>query len=296
MGRRDHLTEEQKAEARARAKQQYFLKQQGKAGYVDASEMQQRIRKLHDDHQITFQRISEKARVDVNVVEWHYHGHTGARPDVPLTQCIWRVHNAIMTTQFGPADVAAQIRSHGTQRRLRAMIAAGYPQHWLAEHTGRRVAQLNNFLVKEREYVSAAHAADVEQLYRKYADTDPVTVGVTSKAKAYSLGVARKRGYPPGTCWDDDTIDDPAAIPEWTGACGSERGYQIHWREKIPSCEPCRLAHQQYKNENPGSARARVHRDEILRLHAEGYDSARIAERLGVSERTVTRTIKEFTP
>src|SRR5690606_40281199 len=39
------------------------------------------------------------------------------------------------------------------------------------------------------------------------------------------------------------SIDDPDAFPEWTGACGTVHGRQVHMREKIPMCDPCRKAH-----------------------------------------------------
>lgn len=282
-----NLTEEQRAESRARAKKNWYLKQQGQGGYVDAAEIQQRIRKLHDEHQITFQRISEKAGVDVTIVKWHYQGYAWPRPHEPLTQCTWRVHNAIMTTVFGPADVAAQIRSHGTQRRLRALVAAGFPQHWLAEATGRSTAAVNNFLVKSRKFVDSEYAAAVEQVYRKYIDTDPVTVGVTSRARACALKVAAKRAWEPGHCWDDDTIDNPDAIPEWTGACGTQEGYRIHIREEIPPCDPCR----ETSSFSLMAARFDPTKFRIL-MEQSGFNADLMAERLGVTTDSIRRWAK----
>lgn len=248
MARRDHLTEAEKEIERAKARHRAYLKEQGRGGMVDASEMQARIRKLHDVHQISFQRIAEKTGVDLANVKWHYHGRSFSRPSDPLTQCQWRTHNAIMTTPFGPADVKQDIRATGTQRRLRALIAVGYSQKWLAEATGRSLEHLNHFLRMDAEYVGAEHAAMVEQVYRKYAHTDPAEVGIEQRIISYSRTVARKRKFHPPLCWDEDTIDDPAALPEYTGACGTEEGYRIHVRETIfegnplPPCDACRDA------------------------------------------------------
>lgn len=240
-----NLTEAEKVEVRARNKKRWLLKQRGQGGYVDAAEMQARIRKLHDVHEIGFQRIADKTGVDLANIKWHYAGRSTARPDKPLTTCQWRVHNAVMTTPFGPADRKIQIRSTGTQRRLQALVAAGYSQKWLAEHTGRALEHLNNFMVKNRVEVSAEHAAVVEQIYRKYIDMDPAEAGVSQRGMIYARIVAKKRSYPPGVCWDDDTIDDPEAVPEWTGACGTEEGYRVHIRETLegnylPPCPACK--------------------------------------------------------
>lgn len=247
MGRR-HMTEAEKEVERAKAKQRAYLKAQGRGGYVDAAEMQARIRKLHDVHQISFQRIADRTGVDLANIRSHYYGKAITRQNAPLTICFWKTANAVMTTPFGPADVRQQIRACGTQRRLRALIAAGYPQSWIAGHTSRTLAHLNNFLITNRVEVSAAFAMEVEQLYLKYSEMDPVEAGVSPRNAAYARTVGQKRGYEPVICWDEDTIDRPDAVAEWTGACGTPEGYRVHIRETIfeknplPLCDPCRAA------------------------------------------------------
>ena len=57
--------------------------------------------------------------------------------------------------------------------------------------------------------------------------------------------------------WDDDTIDDPAAFPDWTGKCGTPDGYDAHYKMKIlPSCQPCRDARAAYRKEQKEAKRA----------------------------------------
>ena len=246
-------------EERARAKRRAYLKSQGMGGYVDASEMQARIRKLYDVHQVPFQRIADRTGVDLSNVRSHYYGRAITRDNAPLTTCFWKTHNAIMTTSFGPADVRVNIRGHGTVRRLQALIAAGFPQQWLAETTGRSLAHLNRFILKEHAEVSAEHAAVVEQVYRKYSEVDPVDVGVPPRSKAYAQTVAKKYGYHPASCWDEDTIDNPDAIPEYTGECGSEEGYRIHVRESMagrrnPPCAACKAVVEVTRPGNVGAS------------------------------------------
>ncbi|MCZ0974983.1 hypothetical protein O1L55_34520 [Streptomyces albulus] len=45
-------------------------------------------------------------------------------------------------------------------------------------------------------------------------------------------------------------LDDPAAIPEWTGCCGTDRGYHLHRAEHLPMCSPCQGAHEDWLAEH----------------------------------------------
>jgi hypothetical protein len=245
--RRREMTEAEKEAERARAKQRAYLKAQGMGGSVDASEMQARIRYLHDVHLITFERIASRSGVDLASVRSHYYGKAITRPGqtAPLTTCFWKTHHLIMTTRFGPADVT-RVDATGTLRRIQALVADGFPQSWMGERLSRDLAHLNYTLKAKPETIVPEFASEVEQFYRKYAGTNPQDHGVTPRNSAYARTVARKRGWAPSICWDWDTIDDPKAFPEWTGACGTAEGYRVHIRETVfegnplPLCDRCR--------------------------------------------------------
>jgi transcriptional regulator with XRE-family HTH domain len=291
MAKRAEMSEAEIEAERAKAKQRAYLKALGRGGYVDAAEMQARIRKLHDVHQITFERISQKTGVDQATIKAHYHGEwsvvRGRRSGDALTTCTWATANAVMTTRFGPADVRQCIRSTGTQRRLRAMVAAGYPQRWLAETTGRPLAALNHFLLRGSIEVTKEHAAAVEQTYRKYVDTDPLDVGIPPRSKTYALGLARKHGYEPSICWDEDTIEDPAALPEWTGECGTPEGYRIHVRDHLPLCPACK---QRVETQPIQKEQLIFHHENFARAMANrGMIIKDMVERTGISPDTLLR-------
>jgi hypothetical protein len=132
-------------------------------------------------------------------------------------------------------------------RRLVALRVAGWPVGVLLTmiecHNRGNFQKLCNGRAKR---IGPVPFREIAELYEKLKDVDPLDWGVglraTRVAKAYVLGL------PGPSCWDDDTIDDPEAIPEWTGACGTEEGYRVHVRETIfnnnplPLCDPCRTA------------------------------------------------------
>ncbi|MFG3050351.1 hypothetical protein ACGFZP_05255 [Kitasatospora sp. NPDC048239] len=129
------------------------------------------------------------------------------------------------------------IDATGSIRRLQALTAAGWPQAQLADRIGSTPGNISALLRRDRTIVRTARA--VRSSYNELWSTDPLTEGVTAQAVARARNHARANGWAPVGAWDDDTIDDPAAVPDWTGECGTAAGYWIHRREGIPRCQPC---------------------------------------------------------
>ena len=88
----------------------------------------------------------------------------------------------------------------GSIRRLRALVAIGWPQAEL----GRRLG-LNTTPMPTDRPITAGRARAIADLYRELWDVP----GPSRLAAAR----ARRRGAVPPTAWDDDTIDDPRAQP-----------------------------------------------------------------------------------
>jgi len=129
----------------------------------------------------------------------------------------------------------------GTRRRLQALVYAGWTQSELA-----RRMQMNrsNFArTIDSGLVEVATLKTVQALYDQLWRTDPVEAGVPAHRATAARQIATSRGWAPTGAWDDDRIDDPAAHPDWTGHCGTPRGRNIHYRIKVPVCQPCRNAH-----------------------------------------------------
>ncbi len=193
---------------------------------------------------------------------------------------------AVLSIRFtGLSERGSVGSSLGTRRRIQALAASGWPYRFIGgflDITDRRAFQLSC----AGGQVHAATAARVAKMYEKYADADPADYGVTKYASSRARQAALRNGYAPVHCWDPDTIYDPEAIPEWTGACGTPEGLRIHYREGIlPSCGSC-LATRQYAQ--AGSADSTFSGTKLREIRRKrGMELSEIAERLGVNKGTV---------
>lgn len=183
--------------------------------------------------------------------------------------------------------------STGVRRRLRALVAAGFGYNVLGELMDCS-AQAIYQLVKSEAPAHSSTVARVCMLYDKIAYSDPFDYGATMLGVSRAKGVARRNGWAPVQCWDEDTVDDPAAHPEWTGACGTPRGFRIHYRDGIlPVCQPCkdaRAEHLATLNRGRGGreAIAEFNRDKFIAVRTEkGYTVRALAQCAGVDEQCI---------
>lgn len=91
----------------------------------------------------------------------------------------------------------------GTARRLRALVAIGYTQSYLADRIGWRETNLPTLL--DDSPVSAATARKVAALFNELQ----MTPGPSDRSRRR----AQRHGWAPPLAWDEDSIDDPAAQP-----------------------------------------------------------------------------------
>jgi hypothetical protein len=187
----------------------------------------------------------------------------------------------------------------GTHRRLQALMANGWPQMRLGPHIGRHPVYVNALLQQPRIY--GVTAVSVAAAYDRLWNQDPRQHGVKTGTYKKVRGVARAHGWAPPGAWDDDTIDDVSAHPEWTGHCGTDRGWWLHNVNDIPVCARCQEAHDAWLAERkhlPAVERFRQlgyakgaasNRGAVLAADARelirvsGLDLAQVAERLGVT-------------
>jgi len=117
-----------------------------------------------------------------------------------------------------PVDAA------GTRRRVQALMRNGWSTGALAARSGRTAGAVWQMLRYER--VSPATAAAWRALYDELWDQEPPHgTRFERQAAARARRHASERGWPPPLAWDDDEIDDPAAVPiaGWERAVGRER-------------------------------------------------------------------------
>ncbi|MEU0427885.1 hypothetical protein ABZ235_30625 [Streptomyces canus] len=151
------------------------------------------------------------------------------------------------------APLGEVVHAAGTIRRLQSLGVAGWPVARLARETGRSPAQLARLMTATTVPVATARA--VAAFYARYSTTSPGLCGVPAMHARAARAHATAKGWAPHWAWDDDTIDDPAARPEWTGHCGTVRGADLHEKHGIPLCPPCRAA--LYRRQLRNAARER---------------------------------------
>ncbi|RSN13778.1 hypothetical protein DMH25_08295 [Streptomyces sp. WAC 01325] len=132
------------------------------------------------------------------------------------------------------------VHAAGTRRRVQALAVAGWPMHRLARETG--LAGSSIAWLMNAPNVPVSRARIVAALYARLSLANPVLCGVAPAIARAARDRAVAAGWAPASAWDDDTIDDPSALAEWTGYCGKARGVDLHHRHGIPLCPPCQDA------------------------------------------------------
>jgi hypothetical protein len=130
----------------------------------------------------------------------------------------------------------------GTVRRLQALAVMGWPAARLSRETGLSTYLIHRLTSGALSTVTVAEHRAVATVYDRLSTASPGLCGVSHIAARATRDRAAAAGWAPPAAWDDDTIDDPAAIPQWTGHCGTTRGADIHERDGIPLCPPCQDA------------------------------------------------------
>jgi hypothetical protein len=147
--------------------------------------------------------------------------------------------------------VGVRVSSLASRRMLAALNAIGFSYSFMGKVTGIACDQLAGYVRGNRgeAKISFGVAADIKLLYDKYNDQDPVACGVNKQSVVSLQRKHARLRTPVPACWDEETIGDPNALPQWTGKCGTYAGFCQHYKYKIPVCEPCRKAGSAYKQE-----------------------------------------------
>lgn len=181
----------------------------------------------------------------------------------------------------GKVAAGPQVPAVGLLRRLRALRADGFTNEVIAGLVGVTPEAVSELARRDRAMAYETTHREVAEAYRKLVGTRPADHAITPRAEKYTRAFARKRDWAPSICWDPDTIDDPDAHPEWTGACGTAEGIRIHRREGIPVCAYCRTACATAWVDDFDPAKMRELRT------ARGWSLRALAAELGFAYRTV---------
>ena len=156
--------------------------------------------------------------------------------------------NQILAVRPGNASAGNRsIPATGAIRRVRALIALGHRMGTIAAAAAMEVSTASYLMNGKPRTVHYELAGRVHTAYR--------ALGQKQGDFTRSLRRAEREGWAPPAAWNDEEIDDPQAIPDWTGHCGTDRGWWIHTTLKLPMCQACTDAHEQWKAEHRGLPR-----------------------------------------
>lgn len=145
-----------------------------------------------------YRRIGELAEIDCRVVQRMHRQQT-----VYATTAARLMAVPVPMSPHTVASSGAQVAVIGTQRRLRALVAIGYPQHELGTLLDSNDTRVWMLISGYQEYVSAEMAQRVDTLFTR--------LQLAPRDDMRAKRRAERKGWAPPFAWDEDTIDDPTA-------------------------------------------------------------------------------------
>lgn len=168
---------------------------------ADADQVRAHLRKLMSAG-MGRRRICEVTGVGDSTLVRILHGGPGRPPPVSTRRDI---ADRIFALEVDVAP-GALVDSAGTVRRVQALVAIGWTLTEIAAEAGWTVGNLSG-LVSAGERVTAGTARAFAAVYDRWSMT-PRTGASADRARRF----AARRGWLPPLAWDDDRIDDPAAV------------------------------------------------------------------------------------
>lgn len=205
--------------------------------------------------------------------------------------CQADVARRILTVRPHRFDGNAERPAIGSIRRVRALYSLGHGRADISTRSGLSIASVSLLAEARWNVIDNKAATALAETYRQLVHQR----GTNWKNERR----AAREGWAPPGAWDD--IDDPNAVPDWTGHCGTDRGWWAHSTNNIPTCPPCVAAHDQWKADRAhleqaaywgelGKAKAAASNRgatiaadgrELMRVSGLSYEQA--AERIGVT-------------
>ena len=322
------LPPEERERRQAAHRRRTKLRKLGKPSTVDAAPVRERVRRLHDECGLSFAKIAELAGPNPNTgtkmgqstTSDLYRGYRHD-PEKPMVKIPRTTAVRIMAIPYQAPSLTSEalVCGVGTRRRMQALVVIGFGVKFQATYLGCgdyqymwRLATGKRSSDKDRNtwnQVEVGTRERVKAMYDKLHLVDPLDMGCIKSNVSRAKGVGRKYGWAGPGCWDDDTIDDPGAFPEYTGACGTIEGYYLHLKHDIlvktyhssttpgkrhrkVQCKPCLAARAESATQTHFGKYADYDDREVIDLADAGMPHSAIAHRFGMSVRTVERILR----
>lgn len=165
-------------------------------------------------------------------------------------------YEKVLALRFDPNEIQG-IRRRGThvpifqaQRRVQGLYAIGFSYKWQSQQIGFSSPTVaRDIVARGHQTVAYQTFMDIDAMYRKFENEYAEDHVEPTWSVPKTIADGKRKGFAPPSCWDDDTIDDPDAIAQWTGKCGMYQGYYMHRKAGLPACRPCLDAIAEYERE-----------------------------------------------
>lgn len=223
--------------------------------YIDAEPVRAHVRTLMD-FGIGYLRIADQAGIPRSTIGKLIYGDP-RRGQAPSKRVRPSTASKLLAIQAAPERLGTTIGVDptGTRRRIQALVAMGWPLSQIGARIGIHRSNIGNTLTAPKVRASTDRA--VLALYEQLWNADPRQHGVSLHSYNRARNYAAAHGWAPVGAWDDDTIDNPTAFPDWTGRCGTPAGVAAHRHAGLlPACQPCRDAHNAHRRARKAKAAA----------------------------------------
>lgn len=251
----------------------------GQQAYVDARPATDHVRALCAAG-LGWKRVAALAGVPASTIYPLLYGKADRNGGAPRTKARRATVEAILAVPMPNLDQlgdGANVDSTGTRRRLQALIYSGWSVQRLADTAGVDRQALDAALAQHD--VVARTARTVRDLYEQLWDTPPAAAN-PGEARGITLARHRaaKQSWAPPMAWDDDTIDDPDALP----------AHLIEPETGTPGIDEVKVT-LAIAGQRPGNLTRAERWVAVEHLAAQGLSDLAIAQRLGVSDKTILR-------
>jgi hypothetical protein len=224
--------------------------------YTDAEPVRQHIHMLRS-YGIGVPRIRKLSGASGGSITKLVYGGDGRPPSRQV-----RTLTADRITAIRPVLEAvgpsALVDGTGTRRRLRALVAVGWPQLDLGRALGMDKKSINEQVNAVKLTTYASTARSVRTLYDELWNVDPTARGINARWIREARARAARRCWAPPAAWDDDYIDSPSATPDLGETVG---------------------------------AYAALSENALWLIDEQGYSRERAAHRLGITSRHLERAL-----
>lgn len=180
--------------------------------YVDAEPVRRHVMMLRT-FSIGIPRARELAGVSNGAMSKLVYG-TGGRPPSRRVRTLTADRITAVRPSLDLVLPTALVDGTGTRRRLRGLVAIGWPQLELGRRLNMDKKSVNEQVNAVKPTAYAATARAVRDLYDGLWNIDPAAEGVEARWVSEAKARAARRGWAPPAAWDDDYIDSPAAVPD----------------------------------------------------------------------------------